>query len=34
MKKIILILAVLSGCLFASDELNIDSLFKKQIGLR
>ncbi|EAJ2616132.1 HmcD domain-containing protein, partial [Campylobacter coli] len=24
MKKIILILAVLSGCLFASDELNID----------
>ncbi|EAK4827752.1 HmcD domain-containing protein, partial [Campylobacter coli] len=24
MKKIILILAVLSGCLFSSDELNID----------
>lgn len=34
MKKFIFILAVLSGCLFASDELNIDSLFKKQIGLR
>ncbi|EAK4314558.1 HmcD domain-containing protein, partial [Campylobacter upsaliensis] len=34
MKKFIFILAVLSHCLFASDELNIDSLFKKQIGLR
>lgn len=34
MKKFIFILAVLSSCLFASDELNIDSLFKKQIGLR
>ncbi|KRS71568.1 hypothetical protein DA63_08770 [Campylobacter coli] len=34
MKKIILILAVLVSCVFASDELNIDSLFKKQIGLR
>ncbi len=34
MRKIILILAVLNSWLFASDELNIDSLFKKQIGLR
>lgn len=25
---------VLVNCVFASDELNIDSLFKKQIGLR
>ncbi len=25
---------VLVSCVFASDELNIDSLFKKQIGLR
>ncbi len=32
MKKILFIL--LAGCLFASDELNIDSLFKKQTGFR
>lgn len=34
MRKIFLILAVLTSSLFASDELNIDTLFKKQIGLR
>ncbi|MBZ7933669.1 hypothetical protein [Campylobacter molothri] len=34
MRKIFLILAVLISSLFASDELNIDTLFKKQIGLR
>lgn len=34
MKKIVFIFVLLSRCLFASDELNIDSLFKKQIGLR
>ncbi|RTJ33875.1 hypothetical protein C3H80_06175 [Campylobacter jejuni] len=34
MKKIFLAFMVLVSCLFASDELNIDSLFKKQIGLR
>lgn len=25
---------VLAGCVFTSNELNIDNLFKKQIGLR
>ena len=34
MRKMIFILAILNAWLFASDELNIDSLFKKQIGLR
>ena len=34
MKKIFLTFMVLVNCVFASDELNIDSLFKKQIGLR
>ncbi|EFO5463105.1 hypothetical protein HOY14_000616 [Campylobacter coli] len=34
MKKIYLTFMVLVSCVFASDELNIDSLFKKQIGLR
>ncbi len=34
MKKIYLTFMVLVNCVFASDELNIDSLFKKQIGLR
>ncbi|EEY5652454.1 hypothetical protein HWT60_001387 [Campylobacter coli] len=34
MKKIFLAFMVLVNCVFASDELNIDSLFKKQIGLR
>ncbi|EJR3980992.1 hypothetical protein NX652_001429 [Campylobacter coli] len=34
MKKIYLVFMVLVNCVFASDELNIDSLFKKQIGLR
>ncbi|HEB8261256.1 TPA: hypothetical protein R0848_000559 [Campylobacter jejuni] len=34
MKKICLAFMVLVNCVFASDELNIDSLFKKQIGLR
>ncbi|EAJ3497306.1 hypothetical protein C2Q35_09145 [Campylobacter coli] len=34
MKKIFLAFMVLVSCVFASDELNIDSLFKKQIGLR
>ena len=34
MKKIFLILTILATCLFSSDELSIDSLFKKQIGLR
>ncbi|EAI2045188.1 hypothetical protein EYU43_05795 [Campylobacter upsaliensis] len=34
MRKMIFILVVLNAWLFASDELNIDSLFKKQIGLR
>ncbi|ECQ8688235.1 hypothetical protein MJV61_001918 [Campylobacter coli] len=34
MKKIFLTFMVLVSCVFASDELNIDSLFKKQIGLR
>lgn len=34
MRKIFLILAVLISSLFANDELNIDTLFKKQIGLR
>lgn len=31
MKKIFLAFMVLVNCVFASDELNIDSLFKKQI---
>lgn len=34
MRRVILVLAVLSVCLFASDELKVDNLFKKQIGLR
>ncbi|EDO9473339.1 hypothetical protein GU797_07750 [Campylobacter coli] len=34
MKKIFLTFMVLVNCVFASDELSIDSLFKKQIGLR
>lgn len=34
MKKIYLTFMVLVSCVFASDELNIDSLFKKQIGLK
>lgn len=34
MKKIFLAFMVLVNCVFASDELNIDSLFKKQIGLK
>lgn len=34
MKKIFLTFMVLLSCIFASDELSIDSLFKKQIGLR
>lgn len=34
MKKICLAFIVLVSCVFASDELNIDNLFKKQIGLR
>ncbi|MCV3424618.1 hypothetical protein [Campylobacter sp. IFREMER_LSEM_CL1085] len=34
MKKIFLTFIVLLSCVFASDELSIDSLFKKQIGLR
>ncbi|RTI84033.1 hypothetical protein C3I04_08355 [Campylobacter jejuni] len=34
MKKIFLAFMVLVNCVFASNELNIDSLFKKQIGLR
>ncbi|ECR5838628.1 hypothetical protein F1Q92_09670 [Campylobacter coli] len=34
MKKIFLTFMVLVSCVFASDELSIDSLFKKQIGLR
>ncbi|ELL6952561.1 hypothetical protein Q4Y49_001877, partial [Campylobacter coli] len=34
MKKIFLAFMVLVSCVFASDELSIDSLFKKQIGLR
>ena len=34
MKKLLLTLLFLSSTLLASDELNIDNLFKKQIGLR
>ncbi len=34
MKKIFLILLAISSYLLASDELNIDNLFKKQLGLR
>ncbi|MEJ3838464.1 hypothetical protein WGU58_09285, partial [Campylobacter jejuni] len=34
MKKKLLVFIVLVSSIFASDELNIDSLFKKQIGLR
>ncbi|HEB9422201.1 TPA: hypothetical protein RZK65_001859 [Campylobacter coli] len=34
MKKIFLAFMVLVSCVFASDELSIDSLFKKQVGLR
>lgn len=34
MKKIFLILMALTSFIFASDELSIDTLFKKQIGLR
>ncbi|EIT5293386.1 hypothetical protein L2J12_002069, partial [Campylobacter coli] len=34
MKKIFLTFMVLVSCVFASDELSIDSLFKKQVGLR
>lgn len=34
MKKIFLTFMVLLSCVFASDELSIDSLFKKQIGLK
>ncbi|EAI1626636.1 hypothetical protein B7A54_08630, partial [Campylobacter jejuni] len=34
MKKIYLAFMVLVSCVFASDELSIDSLFKKQVGLR
>lgn len=33
MKKLLLLLA-LSASIYASDALNIDTLFKKQIGLR
>ncbi len=34
MKKLLLTLLFLTSTLLASDELNIDNLFKKQIGLR
>ncbi|KGI52972.1 nucleoid-structuring protein H-NS, partial [Campylobacter sp. MIT 97-5078] len=34
MKRSFLAFIVLITCVFASDELNIDNLFKKQIGLR
>ncbi|MCH5337117.1 MAG: hypothetical protein J1D99_06870, partial [Campylobacter sp.] len=34
MKKNFLILMALTSFIFASDELSIDTLFKKQIGLR
>ena len=34
MKRSFLTFMVLISCIFASDELNIDNLFKKQIGLR
>ncbi|MDE5603641.1 MAG: hypothetical protein K2I71_06985, partial [Helicobacter sp.] len=34
MKKFFLMLLAISTHFFASDELNIDSLFKKQLGLR
>ncbi len=34
MKKIFLTFMVLVNCVFASDELNIDSLFKKANRLK